>query len=453
MTEPVDGRDEVIIERYKNEDITLEELGSPYGLSGARIGQILKSAGIDARKIQKDRTQMRAERRTQSIRTLAEDIRGAVTALAADGLSRAAIEAHIRVFRPRIRSEDISAAVDYLRSTGVVIDKSRKDRRVSDALLRSSLLYVLGLRLELTEPKIPAEEGLDPEIVSDTAEVLAKGGLNPEEIIRTLGIIQAASERLEEDPSVTLPGAVYDAKRLEFIALHPSMGKEIVSWPVGSLTVSKRLGGSWNAALSSLGIATQEAPQGFGAAQYSPEEYAEAVRNFVAAGVGNTYGDYEAWVQSEQQEGRSRPSGPSVRNIYGSWNLALRSGGDPSMVDRVTERRGRVSAETAIGDLVRQKEEEYDELQTRLESLAESGELTPEMLASIEQQKALTTATLRRYEQEEERWKAQESRWAEQDIHGARQFRINLWLAIGVGASSAVAPLFVWVLDFFLGRS
>ncbi|MET4639565.1 sigma factor-like helix-turn-helix DNA-binding protein [Mycetocola sp. 2940] len=442
-------RNDLIVKRFVEELLTLEQIADEFGVSRARIGQILKEANVDARAVQRQRTLGRADVRAGEVRSFADEISDAAVRLAALGLARADIEANLAAFRPDTDPGIISASIDYLRDAGrLVIDRSGGEQKVPDSVLRSSLLYAVGRRYELVAPQTSAELSMDPEMVADTNRVLASAGVPPEEILQVLNVIQAASERIAADESVTLSGTSYDATRAAFLADHPASDRQAVAWPVGSLTVSRRLGGSWNAALSSLGIKTQSAPEGFGAAQYTRSELARTIRDFIASGVGTAYADYEQWVQTEKGSGRVRPSGPSVRYAYGSWNDAVRSGGDAERVDRVTERRLRKPAtQSTLDELIEHEEGERERLSDELMRQAESGKLTPELLESIEHQKAVATATLHRYRQEGERWDEQVRRWAKQDTQGDRQFKINLWLAVAIGASAAIAPMVVWWLD------
>jgi hypothetical protein len=90
----------------------------------------------------------------------------------------------------------------------------------------------------------------------------------------------------------------------------------------------KRFGG-WNEALAAMGIGLASKGRPKGLVKFTREDYDDAVSDFCfhssAAETNATFAAYEEWVKQELAAGRSRPSGASVRNIYGTWADALRS--------------------------------------------------------------------------------------------------------------------------------
>ena len=90
----------------------------------------------------------------------------------------------------------------------------------------------------------------------------------------------------------------------------------------------KRFGG-WNEALDAMGIGTTSQGRPKGLLKFTREDYEDAVRDYcsfaAAAETNATFAAYEGWVRQEVAIGRQRPSGGSVRNIYGTWSDAVRS--------------------------------------------------------------------------------------------------------------------------------
>lgn len=76
-----------------------------------------------------------------------------------------------------------------------------------------------------------------------------------------------------------------------------------------------------------IGTTTQGRPKGL--LKFTREDYDDAVRDYCfhasAAETKATYSGYDIWVKHEIAAGQERPSGASVRNIYGTWADALRS--------------------------------------------------------------------------------------------------------------------------------
>ena len=90
----------------------------------------------------------------------------------------------------------------------------------------------------------------------------------------------------------------------------------------------KRFGG-WNEALEEMGIGTTKQGRSKGLLKFTREDYDDAVRDYcfsaLAAETKATFAGYDVWVKEEIADGRERPSGASVRNIYGTWMDAVRS--------------------------------------------------------------------------------------------------------------------------------
>lgn len=67
-----------------------------------------------------------------------------------------------------------------------------------------------------------------------------------------------------------------------------------------------------------------------GLVKFTEAEYAAAARDFRSAmdasGLKPTIERYDAWTKTESLAQRSRPSGISVRNCYGTWLDAVRFG-------------------------------------------------------------------------------------------------------------------------------
>jgi hypothetical protein len=76
-----------------------------------------------------------------------------------------------------------------------------------------------------------------------------------------------------------------------------------------------------------VGLATKGRPKGL--LKFTRDDYDEAVRDFclfsTAAHTNATYAAYDVWVKQELVAGRERPSGASIRNIYGTWLDAVRA--------------------------------------------------------------------------------------------------------------------------------
>lgn len=154
----------------------------------------------------------------------------------------------------------------------------------------------------------------------------------PELVSDALERVRSGRAALSLDPSLSISAQRYERMRTDFLATHGiKAGKGRNIWPVGSTTILKRAGGSWSSALTSAGLAASTAPRasGFGRAKFTPEQFAAAVRDFVAEAAvqatSTSYQNYVDWRKQQRDAGRDDlPSGPSLRNTYGSWSAALK---------------------------------------------------------------------------------------------------------------------------------
>lgn len=402
----------------------------------------------------------KAEVLIHETRMLADKIRDMVTTLAGAGATRHEIKARVKVFHSDWDAALISAAVDVLRDRdGIRIDKAKSGSDLSDSYALSSLLYLAGQRFEVKDKETSAEVALEQDLVVNVTEKLLEQGMSSVAIVRVLNVIQAAKDAIATNPQLTLSRAAYDSLRKDFLDTHAiasERGRK--AWPVTGLTVANRLGGSWNKALESVNMTTSDVPVGFGAAQFPAKEYQAAIQDFktyaAVDNTGSTYDDYIAWVEREKRENRTRPSGPSLRANFPSFNEAMRHDGSAQKLNRVTERRQRtesVSTDSSApeAELIRAKEDEISRIEEELEARSEAGTLTNEEADALRQQSQLAEATIVRYKQEGQRWEQQKLQWVENDKQGKRQFRINLIMALAVGVGAAAAPIIVWFLQTF----
>lgn len=198
----------------------------------------------------------------------------------------------------------------------------------------ASLWFMLGRSLKNSAPP-PAEA---PQVPAESAFAVAQmladqGSAELEPLV--LETIRTGLQSLDQDPELTLSAARYDALRGEFINAHDiDAGKGRTLWPVGSSTVLKRASGSWSQALSRAGLAVsaESRPAGFGRARFTDEQFSGAIADFTAEaqreGTSTSYQSYLAWRKHQLTQGRTDlPSGPAVRNRFGSWSSALEQNG------------------------------------------------------------------------------------------------------------------------------
>ncbi|PRZ13181.1 hypothetical protein BCL67_11656 [Nesterenkonia sandarakina] len=201
---------------------------------------------------------------------------------------------------------------------------------VSESAITASLLFAIGLG-QTPDPQSPA---LAADLKETVIRMLEDQGASAQ-VTQAIDAVRAGRDAVAADPSLSLSAQKYEQRRSQFLAAQgsaPGRGRKV--WPVGASTILKRASGSWSAALQNVGLApsTRARPSGFGTARFSEEQFKAALRDFTAdggrAGFTTSYQSYVDWRKLQQQGGRSDlPSGPSIRNSYGSWNAALEQDG------------------------------------------------------------------------------------------------------------------------------
>jgi len=200
---------------------------------------------------------------------------------------------------------------------------------VTEGAITASLLFAIGYG---RTPSSPASD-LSPELREPVTKTLQDQGcdLGP-----ALDAVQAGLEALKQDPSLSISAQRYDQLRSEFLraqGIEPGKGRNL--WPVGGTTILKRAGGSWSEGLrrAGLGVTAKSTATGFGSSRFTPEQFTAAIQDFLEdatrQGLTLSYQSYLAWRKLSQERGRTDlPSGPSIRNTYGSWSAALNAPGE-----------------------------------------------------------------------------------------------------------------------------
>lgn len=102
--------------------------------------------------------------------------------------------------------------------------------------------------------------------------------------------------------------------RERYEAVQQREAQELPMW----LTITKRFG-SWNEACARAGLRVNAQHTGR-PPTWDRDSVAVAVATFLAdpAASGSSYDAYSAWAKGQHDA----PSGPTVRNVFGTWNLA-----------------------------------------------------------------------------------------------------------------------------------
>ncbi|WP_168625649.1 hypothetical protein [Cryobacterium sp. BB307] len=315
-----------MLERYADGE-TLEAIAADNGMTRERVRQIVRALGGPAAEQSREKRRAAKESAESAAR---QEFLGrfevAATSLAHRGFSRPETIARLKALFPEIVDQ---VADDALASSKIIFDRATADNRFSDAALMAGLWYLLASELSLAPDYMWAAMHLDEDVVSDLRPVLEDATVSDRDVATILGLIGAAQRYAAEHPAITITGARYGELRLELIeALGLVSEKGATPWPPTHQTIIKRFGG-WNQAMLAMGIATANRGRSKGLVQFKESDYENALVDFCEyAEVSSTslsFANYELWARTETDQGNRRPSGASIRNVYGNWLDALRT--------------------------------------------------------------------------------------------------------------------------------
>lgn len=203
--------------------------------------------------------------------------------------------------------------------------------QVSQYAIDTSLWFILGRSLPEGASRPDDSPSLPPEAAEEVTQMLEEQGSAELQTV-VLETIRTGLRGVKQDPSLTLSASRYEKLRGEFIEEHQiDAGKGKALWPVGGTTILKRASGSWSQALAHAGLAASTGPRptGFGKARFTPEQFSQAIAEFTEQaqreGTSTSYQNFVSWRKDKLGTGRKDiPSGPSIRNTFGSWSSALK---------------------------------------------------------------------------------------------------------------------------------
>lgn len=319
-------RDAAMVERYSDGE-TLDAIGQTFGITRERVRQIIaKVGGTSAEESRKNRIVAREAARRAAHDAFLTEYGDLARQMAKRGVTRPDAVLKLQALYPAV---DVDLAEDVLRESGIVFDKYQAEDIFSKEVIAAGIWYLLGSDLSLTPDFAYAAVHLDLEVLTELQAVLSSTEVNNSDIATILGIIGAAQKHVTENPGASITRKRYDALREELVGAMGLVSKQgATPWPPTHQTVMKRFHG-WNDALETMGIGTSSHGRSKGLLKFSREDYAAAVREFCGEmsneALKPTIEKYDVWVKLEIAAGRNRPSGASVRNLYGTWLDAVRS--------------------------------------------------------------------------------------------------------------------------------
>jgi hypothetical protein len=307
---------------------TMQIIADEYGITRARVQQILARRGVDSEAGRGARREARQHHADQSVTAFWNEHGTTVAALAEDGATKAEVLDRFRLTHPSV---DLEAARAALAASEVVFSKNEDALHFPDSALRFGVLYIAGLQNGISGDAGAALASLDVTDMRETAEVLTARGFSEVETADVFAVVASVLEAITTE-SLTLAANKYMTLRKPFVERSRDSG--LHPWPADGQTIAKRLGlpdRFWSDAIANLGL-TPQAGRARGLLVFTEAEYLEAVvhyrRDRAALGYKAQAAEYTAWRERELQGGRSRPSQPAIRGHFGSWQAAIRAAVD-----------------------------------------------------------------------------------------------------------------------------
>lgn len=344
LKDPVFLRNQEILSKWNAGNTTLESLGQEHGITRERVRQIVSTLGGANSKVVRS---MRSEKRSAQISAQANDFlvdnKALLKKLQGQGRTGTQVRESLEIMYPDVSPIVIERAI---KNSRLVYKQSDVAPLFTDDAIRVAVWHAIGVINEATAHKSDALTLIAPETMTEITKKLEAQDLDDvsiqEAFLRAAGGMQFA----KENPDTSIPHARYESVRDDFLESNGlSSEKGVMLWPPTRQTVMKRLGNnSWSDSLRSLGLGTSSMGRAKGQLQFEAEDFAAAIRDFLshsrAYGKNATYAAYEAWVKRERASNRKRPSGASIRNVFGSWISAVQAEGDPASVGILTRNEG-----------------------------------------------------------------------------------------------------------------
>ncbi|MET3203952.1 UNVERIFIED_ORG: hypothetical protein ABIB21_000728 [Arthrobacter sp. UYEF13] len=319
-------RDAAMVERYADGE-TLDAIGHSFGITRERVRQIIaKVGGTNAEESRRNRIAARDTAIKAAHDAFMAEYGDLARQMAKRGVTRPDAVLKLQALYPAI---DVDLAEEALKESNIVFSKAQADDIFSKEALAAAIWFLLGSDRSLAPDREWAAVNLDLSLMSELRAALESAEASPDDVATILGVIGTAQKYVSEDPTASITGARYQELRDELVVAFGLVSRQgAFPWPPTRQTVMKRFGG-WNEALEAMGIGLASKGRPKGLVKFTREDYDDAVRDFCfhasAAETNATYAAYDEWVKQELAAGRSRPSGASVRNVYGTWADALRS--------------------------------------------------------------------------------------------------------------------------------
>jgi len=316
-------RDSEIRRLWEEDGLTLEEIGTRFGITRERARQILRNLGAaTAGTIRKKRREFKELAEKAVSRELLEDSMGVLRALYDSGSTKAHAVDLVSALYPNSGRDTVQTAID---SSKLRFRQAPTVNRFSDEFIKAAVLWVIGRQHNFRASKEETATVVGHKLLAEILKHCKDGfmpNLSVEEIIRAVAGSQVA---IDSGATIRMPHAIYEETRLEVWAAEGWAGGAEPYWPPTRQTVMRRMGnGYWLDAMKEIGVLPSEKKgRARGLLFYTEDGYKDSIKSYylacAALSKSPTHLGYEDWHRVEKLAGTQRPSGVSVRNFFGGW--------------------------------------------------------------------------------------------------------------------------------------
>jgi hypothetical protein len=310
IPQEIERRNDEMEQLFLREGWTYDRIAKEYGITRARVHQVLKKRGADNVDASKTvRREQKAVDASSDLDRFDATIGPFVRRLLHAGVTADEIVARLSAVGSSVSEDEVRS---FAQRHHLPVPHPGAPK-FSAAILRLAMLAAAADQADL-----PVEESAAVLIESEDLTALRLVSNTAEEV-KALSARAAVAKISAE--SLSLTKNEYEVWRGRWLVTYPK--DDAVPWPPTSQTLRKRLGGGyWNDAVKNAGLAPHLRGRSRGALVYkATDEYVLAVSQFLADAENEqrstSYDEYDRWAA-----GRPIPTGAGVRNYYGTWNAA-----------------------------------------------------------------------------------------------------------------------------------
>jgi transcriptional regulator with XRE-family HTH domain len=312
---------------WEKEGLTLEDIGSRFGLTRERARQILRSMGAaKSPAIREKRRVAKATKEKEDARSLLVEALAVLTALYDQGATKQhAVDLLVALYP----AYDVITAQNAVELSKLRFQQAAVTPRFSDEFVKAAVHWIIARQTKLVASHEDAGRHIGHALLIEITEHFESGLVPAGSLATILREIAGTRVALANGIELSLSHSNYEDIRLGVWAKEGWAGGGESYWPPSKQTVMKRLGnGYWVDAMNEIGLKPSDRKgRSRGLIFYAEADYESAIKDFYGdcqqQSVGPTHVRYDSWAKEEKTAGRPRPSGVGQRNYFGSWTKAV----------------------------------------------------------------------------------------------------------------------------------